>query len=379
MIISVIGSGGKTTKIKQLKDRYLKEGKSVLMTTSTHMKIEENTLVDPSYEEIINEIKKHGYVHAGSKAKNQKIKALDDDLLKRLKKEIDVILIEADGSHGLPLKYPRNHEPVVDKDSSEIILITSLKGLGKPAQDVVHGYQEMKVDGNQRVDSLFIQQLKLKVAPEHVSDRVLKYMGKPENAVYKRFTQRYKAMNEKLGLKQYLVPYLMSSHPGSQLTDAVEMAEHLRDLGYMPEQVQDFYPTPSTISTCMYYTGIDPRTGESVYIPKDPHEKAMQRALIQYRDPKLAQLHHDYLAGGPLEYMAAIFRELADSDEDAMQLALEFYGPMYLLYSVYDGAEEKESVSSLLATHIDHFIAKVEAGYRAEAAGTAVLSRRNNG
>ena len=130
----------------------------------------------------------------------------------------------------------------------------------------------------------------LKVAPEHVSDRVLKYMGKPENAVYKRFTQHNKAMNEKLGLKQYLVPYLMSSHPGSQLTDAVEMAEHLRDLGYMPEQVQDFYPTPSTISTCMYYTGIDPRTGESVYIPKDPHEKAMQRALIQYRDPKLYDL-----------------------------------------------------------------------------------------
>ena len=100
--------------------------------------------------------------------------------------------------------------------------------------------------------------------------------------------------------------------------------------------------------------------------------------LEQYRDPKLAQLHHDYLAGGPLEYMAAIFRKLADSDEEAMQLALEFYGPMYLLYGVYDGAEEKESVSSLLATHIDRFIAKVEAGYRAEAAGTAVLSRRNN-
>ena len=141
MIISVIGSGGKTTKIKQLKDQYLKEGKSVLMTTSTHMKIEENTLVDPNYDEIINEIKKHGYAHAGSKAKNHKIKALDDEVLEKLKKEIDVILIEADGSHGLPLKYPRNHEPVVDKDSSEIILITSLKGLGKPVQDVVHGYQ----------------------------------------------------------------------------------------------------------------------------------------------------------------------------------------------------------------------------------------------
>ena len=101
--------------------------------------------------------------------------------------------------------------------------------------------------------------------------------------------------------------------------------------------------------------------------------------LEQYRDPKLTQLHHDYLAGGPLEYMAAIFRKLTNSGGAAMQLALEFYGPMYLLYGVYDGAEEKESVSSLLATHIDRFIAKVEAGYRAEAAGTAVLSRRNNG
>ena len=99
---------------------------------------------------------------------------------------------------------------------------------------------------------------------------------------------------------------------------------------------------------------------------KEPFAANFRRMLTleQYRDPKLAQLHHDYLAGGPLEYMAAIFRKLADSDEDAMQLALEFYGPMYLLYSVYDGAEEKESVSSLLATHIDHFIAKVEAGYR---------------
>ena len=114
---------------------------------------------------------------------------------------------------------------------------------------------------------------------------------------------------------------------------------------------------------------------------KEPFSSNFRKMLTleQYRDPKLAQLHHDYLAGGPLEYMAAIFRKLADSDEEAMQLALEFYGPMYLLYGVYDGAEEKESVSSLLATHIDRFIAKVEAGYRAEAAGTAVLSRRNNG
>lgn len=126
----------------------------------------------------------------------------------------------------------------------------------------------------------------LKVAPEHVADPVLKRMGKPGNRVYRKFVQDYKNMNEKLGKKQYLVPYLMSSHPGSTMKEAIALAEYLRDLGYMPEQVQDFYPTPATLSTCMYYTGLDPRTMELVYVPKNPHEKAMQRALIQYRNPK---------------------------------------------------------------------------------------------
>ena len=126
----------------------------------------------------------------------------------------------------------------------------------------------------------------LKVAPEHVSDAVLTCMGKPRNEVYQKFTEKYKKINEQLGMKQYLVPYLMSSHPGSTLKESVELAEYLRDLGYMPEQVQDFYPTPSTISTCMYYTGVDPRTMKPVYVPKNPHEKAMQRALIQYRNPQ---------------------------------------------------------------------------------------------
>ena len=126
----------------------------------------------------------------------------------------------------------------------------------------------------------------LKVAPEHVSDAVLQKMGKPENAVYRAFTEKYKKINQQLGMDQYLVPYLMSSHPGSRMKDAIELAEYLRDLGYMPEQVQDFYPTPSTISTCMYYTGVDPRNMQPVYVPKNPHEKAIQRALIQYRDPK---------------------------------------------------------------------------------------------
>ena len=126
----------------------------------------------------------------------------------------------------------------------------------------------------------------LKVAPEHVSDAVLSRMGKPENKVYQAFVKKYKRINQELGKDQYLVPYLMSSHPRSTLKEAVELAEYLRDLGYMPEQVQDFYPTPSTISTCMYYTGVDPRDMKPVYVPKNPHEKAMQRALIQYRDPK---------------------------------------------------------------------------------------------
>lgn len=126
----------------------------------------------------------------------------------------------------------------------------------------------------------------LKVAPEHICDAVLEKMGKPSVEVYRKFVEEYKKTNEKLGRKQFLVPYLMSSHPGSTLKEAVELAEYLRDLGYMPQQVQDFYPTPSTISTCMYYTGLDPRTMERVYVAKNPHEKAMQRALIQYRNPK---------------------------------------------------------------------------------------------
>ena len=126
----------------------------------------------------------------------------------------------------------------------------------------------------------------LKVAPEHVSDTVLAHMGKPPRAVYERFVQKYEQANEELGKRQYLVPYLMSSHPGSTLDEAVELAEYVRDLGYMPEQVQDFYPTPSTMSTVMYATGVDPHTMQPVYVPKSPHEKALQRALIQYRDSK---------------------------------------------------------------------------------------------
>ncbi len=126
----------------------------------------------------------------------------------------------------------------------------------------------------------------LRVAPEHISNRVLSLMGKPQNEVYEKFVEKYKGINKELGMDQYIVPYLMSSHPGSKLKDAIELAEYIRDIGYIPEQVQDFYPTPSTISTCMYYTGVDPRNMKEVYVPKSFHEKAMQRALIQYKDPK---------------------------------------------------------------------------------------------
>lgn len=125
----------------------------------------------------------------------------------------------------------------------------------------------------------------LRVAPEHVSDTVLRRMGKPSHQVYQEFLRQYQNCCKKSGKEQYAVPYFMSSHPGCGMREAVELAEYIRDMGFMPEQVQDFYPTPATISTCMYYTGLDPLTMQKVYVVRNPHEKAMQRALIQYRNP----------------------------------------------------------------------------------------------
>ena len=142
-------------------------------------------------------------------------------------------------------------------------------------------------------DKTFLRELvehhvsgQLRVAPEHVSDQVLKYMGKPSHSVYQQFLKEYDAANRQTGKQQYAVPYFMSSHPGCTMKEAVKLAEYVRDLGFTPEQVQDFYPTPGTLSTCMFYTGLDPRTMKEVYVPKTPHEKAMQRALIQYKNPK---------------------------------------------------------------------------------------------
>ena len=154
---------------------------------------------------------------------------------------------------------------------------------------------------NDKDDTFFYELCKyhvsgqLKVAPEHISDNVLKYMGKPENSVYTRFSDKFYEINKKIGMKQYLVPYLMSSHPGSTLHDAVRLAEYLNKHHINPQQVQDFYPTPGTISTCMYYTGLDPFTMKRVYIPDRPAEKAMQRALLQFKNPDNYKLVHEAL------------------------------------------------------------------------------------
>ena len=190
----------------------------------------------------------------------------------------------------------------LDADHSEYIdLLRSLRALPKVKKVFVRSglrFDYMLADKN---DS-FLRELcehhisgQLKIAPEHISDKVLGYMGKAPSSVYLEFAEKYRRTNEKLGKKQYLVPYLMSSHPGCTLKDAIRLAEHLRDFGYMPEQVQDFYPTPATVSTCMYYTGIDPRTMQKVYVPKDPHEKAMQRALMQYKNPANYDLVYEAL------------------------------------------------------------------------------------
>ena len=135
----------------------------------------------------------------------------------------------------------------------------------------------------------------LKVAPEHISDNVLRRMGKPPKEVYSRFSGKFYEINKRLGKKQFLVPYLMSSHPGSTIADAIALAEFLRDNRINPEQVQDFYPTPGTVATCMYHTGIDPRTMEKIYVPKTYEEKQMQRALLQYRRPENYKLVHKAL------------------------------------------------------------------------------------
>ncbi len=159
-------------------------------------------------------------------------------------------------------------------------------------------YDYLMLDKN---DDFFIELCKhhisghLKVAPEHVVDRVLEQMGKPKRQVYDRFVKKFYEINKEIDKEQYLVPYMISSHPGSDLKAAVELAEYLKSIGHTPEQVQDFYPTPGTLSTCMFYTGLNPLTGKKVYVPINPKEKAMQRALLQFRKKENYELVHEAL------------------------------------------------------------------------------------
>mgnify|MGYP002647614275 CR=1 FL=1 len=188
--------------------------------------------------------------------------------------------------------FPKPCRNLIVDHSDYLELLKKLRQLPKVKKVFVRSgirYDYLIYD---RDDSFFYELSKyhisgqLKVAPEHISDSVLKYMGKPGFDVYSKFCRKFEQVNSELNMEQYTVPYLMSSHPGSTLSDAVKLAEYLRDTGHNPEQVQDFYPTPGSISTCMYYTGIDPRTMEKVYVPRSYEEKQMQRALLQYRNPK---------------------------------------------------------------------------------------------
>ena len=239
-----------------------------------------------SHESIINEARKiielpdfKGYIHdVGGPTANFYHPACKKQL-------------QSGACKGKQCLYPKPC-PNLDTDHSEYLsLLRKLRKLPKVKKVFVRSgirFDYLLTDKN---DDFFKELVEhhisgqLKVAPEHISDTVLSYMGKPQNCVYEKFIKKYQDYNKKLGKNQFVVPYLMSSHPGSDLNAAIELAEYLRDIGYRPQQVQDFYPTPSTLSTVMYYTGVDPRTMEPVYTPKNPHEKAMQRALIQYKNP----------------------------------------------------------------------------------------------
>lgn len=199
--------------------------------------------------------------------------------------------LERGTCRGKPCLSPVPCRNLIADHSDYIQLLRELRAL--PGVKKVFVRSGIRFDYLMLADDGFLEELcqyhvsgQLKIAPEHISDRVTRMMGKSPRKVYLAFNRRFKAINEKLGKKQYLVPYFMSSHPGSHLEDAVELAEFIRDMGYHPQQVQDFIPTPGTLSTCMWYTGMDPLTGEKVWCAKSYEEKHMQRALMQYWLPK---------------------------------------------------------------------------------------------
>ena len=240
-----------------------------------------------SHESVIEEARQitqlpnfKGYIHdVGGPTANFRRPACDKQL-------------EHGACAGKQCLYPRPCRNMVVDHTDYIALLRELRALPKVKKVFVRSglrYDYIMADKS----DAFLRELcehhvsgQLKVAPEHVSPKVLSVMGKPGREVYDAFCEKYRRINQKLGKEQYLVPYLMSSHPGSDLSAAIELAEYLRDIGHQPEQVQDFYPTPGTLSTCMFYTGLDPRTMKPVYVPRSAHEKALQRALLQFRRPQ---------------------------------------------------------------------------------------------
>lgn len=271
------------------------------------------TIQTRSHESILEEAKKiiedpdfKGYIHdVGGPTANFRAPSCDKQMTKGVCKKKQCL-------HPNPCKQLKvDHSDYLD-------LLRKLRTLPKVKKVFVRSgirYDYVMYDKNDEFFKELVEHHvsgQLKVAPEHVADTVLHYMGKPTRSLYDRFVKKYYAINQKLDKDQYLVPYLMSSHPGCDLRGAIELAEYLRDINHQPEQVQDFYPTPGTLSTTMFHTGVDPRTMTPVYVPKDPHEKAMQRALIQYKNP------HNY----DLVYEAL---------EKAGRLDLVGYGPECLI------------------------------------------------
>lgn len=190
----------------------------------------------------------------------------------------------------------------LDVDHSEYLqVLRKIRSLPKVKKAFVRSgirYDYVMADKNDKFFKELVEHHvsgQLKVAPEHVSEEVLKYMGKPAGDTYEKFREKFFKINKQLGKNQYIIPYLMSSHPGSTLKEAIKLAEYLRDIKYQPEQVQDFYPTPGTLSTTMFYTGLDPLTMKEVYVPKTKEEKAMQRALLQFSNPKNYNIVYDAL------------------------------------------------------------------------------------
>ncbi|WP_010249694.1 YgiQ family radical SAM protein [Acetivibrio cellulolyticus] len=249
-----------------------------------------------SQSSIINEAKKiiwqpgfKGYIHdVGGPTANFRNKACKKQSTKGVCKERQCL-------------YPEPCKNLIVDHSEYLALLRKLREIPEVKKVFIRSgirYDYLMLDKN---DDFFIELCKhhvsgqLKVAPEHVVDRVLEKMGKPQRKVYDRFVKKFYDINKKINKEQYLVPYLISSHPGSDLNAAIELALYLKEMNYTPQQVQDFYPTPGTLSTCMFYTEIDPRTMKKVYVPKSPKEKAMQRALLQYRKKENYNLVYEAL------------------------------------------------------------------------------------